>query len=114
MALEINDANIDETLANNKVVLVDFYASWCGPCRVLGPIIDKLSEENTDEDILITKVNSEESKDSVTKYSIRNLPTLLFFKNGELVDRLVGVHRLEVLKEKLDSLSNEVDTETEK
>lgn len=113
MTLEITDSNIDEILGEKKVTLIDFHASWCGPCRMLGPVIDKLSEDNTNDGIIIGKIDSEDNKESVIKYSIRNLPTLLFFKDGELVDRLVGFQRLEVLKEKLENLINEANISSE-
>lgn len=113
MALEITDSNIDEILDNNKITLVDFYASWCGPCRVLGPIVDKLAEENTDEDIAIMKLNTEENSESVSKYSIRNLPTILIFKEGKVVEKLIGLQSKEVLKEKLKNLSDEAELTSE-
>lgn len=113
MALEITDANIEGILANKNVTLVDFYADWCGPCRMVGPVVDKLSEENNNEDIVIGKLNIEENRDTTVKYGVRNIPTLLFFKGGEVVERLTGVQSIETLREKLETLSNEVDTTTE-
>jgi len=89
MALEITDSNIAEIINKNKITVVDFWAEWCGPCRILGPIIDELSNENSD--IAIGKLNVDENSTISVKYGIRGIPAVLFFKDGELVDRVVGV-----------------------
>ena len=89
MALQITDANFQELKAADKPLVVDFWAEWCGPCRMIAPIIDELAEKYADK-VNIGKMNVDENNDVVSEYSIRNIPTLLFFKNGELVDKHVG------------------------
>ena len=90
MALEINDST-SETIVkqSDKLVVLDFWAQWCGPCRQVAPIIDELAIEY-DSRVVIGKVNVDESTEITSQYSIRNIPTVLFIKNGELVDKLVG------------------------
>lgn len=91
MALEINSKNIKEVLDTDKLVVLDFWASWCGPCKMIAPIIEELSTEFAD-DVVIGKINTEDedNDDLVADYSIRNLPTILFVKNGAVVDKMVG------------------------
>lgn len=90
MAKVINDANIAEVLASGKPVVIDFWATWCGPCRVLGPTVEEIAEEYADKAI-VAKCNVDDCEDISMKYGIRNIPTLVFIKNGEVVDRTVGV-----------------------
>ena len=90
MAKVINDANIAEVLASGKPVVIDFWATWCGPCRVLGPTVEEVAEEYADKAI-VAKCNVDDCDDISMKYGIRNIPTLVFIKNGEVVDRTVGV-----------------------
>lgn len=90
MAKVINDANIAEVLASGKPVVIDFWATWCGPCRVLGPTVEEVAEEYADRAI-VAKCNVDDCEDISMKYGIRNIPTLVFIKNGEVVDRTVGV-----------------------
>ena len=91
MALEINDSNFQEVvLDSDKPVMVDFWAEWCAPCKALAPILDEVSDELAGK-IVITKVNLDENQDLAMKYSIRSIPTLLLFKNGELLDMQVGL-----------------------
>ncbi|GAB5556267.1 MAG: thioredoxin [Schleiferiaceae bacterium] len=102
MALEFTDSNFDElVLKSDKPVLVDFWAEWCGPCRMVGPIVEELSNDY-DGKAVIGKVNVDENQDVAAKYGIRNIPTLLVFKNGEIVDKQVGVAPKNVLAGKLD------------
>ncbi len=90
MALEINDANFDElVLKSTKPVLVDFWAEWCGPCRMVGPIVEELANEYGDKAV-IGKVNVDHNPNISTNFGIRNIPTILFFKNGVVVDKQVG------------------------
>ena len=90
MAQVINDANFAEILASPKPVVIDFWATWCGPCRVLAPTVEEVAEEMSGKAI-VAKCNVDDCEDISIKYGIRNIPTLIFIKNGEVVDRTVGV-----------------------
>lgn len=103
MALQFTDATFDEVLSNNTVVVADFWAEWCGPCRMVGPSIEQLAEEYAGK-AAIGKVDIEENDDLATQYAIRNIPTVLFFKNGQLVDKMVGAAPKAAYEEKLKSL----------
>ncbi|RGM48832.1 MULTISPECIES: thioredoxin [Bacteroides] len=89
MALEITDNNFKEILAEGKPVVIDFWAPWCGPCKMVGPIIDELAGEYEGQ-VVIGKCDVDENGDVATEFGIRNIPTVLFFKNGKLVDKQVG------------------------
>jgi len=90
MALEFTDANFQETvLDNDKLSVIDFWAPWCGPCKMVGPIIDELAQEY-DGKVSIGKVNVDNNPEISQKYGVRNIPTILFIKNGEVVDKKVG------------------------
>lgn len=100
--IELKAADFDATIAGGTVV-VDFWAPWCGPCRMLAPVIEELAED-FDGKAKICKVNTDEEQDIAIKYGIRSIPTLLFFKNGELVDQMVGASSKQILADKINSL----------
>jgi thioredoxin 1 len=103
MALELTDSNFDElVLKSDKPVLVDFWAEWCGPCRMVGPIVEELAGEYEGKAV-IGKVDVDSNPGISTKFGIRNIPTLLVFKNGEIVDKQVGAVPKHILKGKLDA-----------
>jgi thioredoxin 1 len=103
MALEITDANFEElVLKSDKPVLVDFWAEWCGPCRMVGPVVEELSKDYEGKAV-VGKVNVDNNSGISAKYGIRNIPTILFFKNGEVVEKHVGVAAKNVLADKLNT-----------
>jgi len=104
MALEITDANFDElVLKSDKPVIVDFWAVWCGPCRMVGPIVNEIGEDYKDT-IVVGKVDVDNNPGVAAKYGIRNIPTILFFNNGEVVDKQVGAVPKQVLVGKVEPL----------
>ncbi|KMQ69257.1 thioredoxin [Chryseobacterium sp. FH2] len=103
MALEITDSSFQETvLKSDKPVLVDFWAVWCGPCRTLGPIIEDVATDFEGKAV-VGKVDVDNNQEISMQYGIRNIPTVLIFKNGEVVDKIVGVAPKEVIAEKLSA-----------
>jgi len=104
MALELTDTSFEEKVLNSdKPVLVDFWAEWCGPCRMVGPIIDEISNEY-DGKAVIGKMDVDSNQEFAAKYGVRNIPTVLFFKDGEMVERKVGVAPKDSYTEVLDNL----------
>ncbi len=103
MAQTITSNNIEELIATGKPVVIDFSATWCGPCKRIAPLIDTLAEKYADQAI-IGKTDIEEEEDLAMKYGIRNVPTVLFIKGGEVVDKQVGVASLAVFEEKLNAI----------
>jgi thioredoxin 1 len=103
MELIFDNANFEEKAINaDKVVMVDFWAEWCGPCRMVGPIVEELANEYGDQAV-IGKVNVDENPEISMRFGIRNIPTILFLKNGEVVDKQVGAVPKHQLEEKLKS-----------
>ena len=103
MAVEFTDSNFDELVLNSdKPVLVDFWAEWCGPCRMVGPIVEELATEYEGKAV-VGKVNVDNNQEIAGKFGIRNIPTLLVFKGGEIVDKQVGVVPKNVLAGKIDA-----------
>jgi thioredoxin 1 len=104
MALEITDANFETTvLKSDKPVMVDFWAAWCGPCRMVGPIIDEISTDYSDRAV-VGKVDVDSNQEFAAKYGVRNIPTVLVFKDGEVVDRHVGVVSKDTYTNAIDAL----------
>ena len=104
MALELTDANFDQTvLKSDQPVLVDFWAEWCGPCRMVGPIVEELAKEYEGKAV-IGKLDVDNNPGVSAQFGIRNIPTILFFKNGEIVDKQVGAVPKSVLAGKINSL----------
>lgn len=103
MTIHVTDQNWEETLKNNVAVVADFSATWCGPCRMLAPKIDAAAEAYAGR-IAVCKVDVEECPEISEKYSIRNVPTVLYFKNGELVDKTVGAIDQATLTAKFEAL----------
>ncbi len=103
MALEFTDDNIMEIIDSGKPVVIDFWAEWCGPCRMVAPSIAELSKEYGDR-VAIGKMDVDEHSDIPSKYGIRNIPTVLFIKNGEVVDKQVGAAPKAVLEEKVKAM----------
>ncbi len=104
MAFTFTDENVDEIIASGKPVIIDFWATWCGPCMSMAPTIDALAEEYADK-VVIGKYNIDEESDLSTKYRIMSIPTLLFFKGGQKVDiRLVGAQSRDALETKIKEL----------
>ena len=102
-AVELNDSNFEElVLKSDKPVLVDFWAEWCGPCRMVGPVVEEIAGEYGDKAV-VGKIDVDANQDLSVKYGIRSIPALLFFKNGEVVDNVIGAVPKNVLTQKLEA-----------
>ena len=100
----LTDANFTEEVLQFKgVVLVDFWATWCGPCRMLGPVVEELAKEYEGR-VKVCKLNIDEGMETSTKYRISSVPTIIFFKDGEVVGQVVGLQSKAALQEKINSL----------
>ena len=102
MATELNSSNFDSTIANG-VTVVDFWAPWCGPCRMVAPIIEELASEYSGR-ANVGKVNTDENQDIAIRFGIRSIPTIMFFKDGQQVDMVIGAVSKDVFVEKLNAL----------
>ena len=100
--IELNNSNFEATVKNG-VSLVDFWAPWCGPCRMIAPVIEELAVDFEGK-ANICKVNTDDEQDLAVKYGIRSIPTIIFFKNGEVVDQMVGASSKAAIAEKINSL----------
>ena len=100
MAKVATNTNFDDLLQDGKLVIVDFWATWCGPCRMLSPLLDEVEEEMADK-VTVVKVNVDDADEIAMRYRIMNIPTLLFFKSGQLVDKTVGAMPKNVLVDKI-------------
>lgn len=101
--LAITDASFNDILAQGKPMVVDFWATWCGPCRKVGPYIEQLAEKY-DGQVIVGKVDVDENDELAVQFRIQSIPTILFIKGGEVVDRQVGAAPLAMLEEKLQKL----------
>ncbi len=103
MALAITKENYSETISQGLPVVIDFWAEWCGPCRAISPIIEDLASEYEGR-VIIAKCDVEENEDIVTQYGVRNIPTIIMLKGGQMVDKQVGATTKDALKTKIDAL----------
>lgn len=104
MAIEINAENFEEVvMSSDQPVMVDFWAEWCGPCRMIGPVVDKIADAYKGKAV-VGKVNVDTNQEISQKFGVRSIPTIVFIKNGEVVDKSVGVAPESVLMDKLDKL----------
>ena len=103
MATEITDSNFKEIISTGPPIVVDFWATWCGPCRMIAPIVEELAKEY-DGKINVGKCDVEECDDIAGEYGIRNIPTILFFKGGQVVDKLVGAASKSKIEDKFKAL----------
>lgn len=103
MALEITDSNVQEYLKGDKPVVIDFWAPWCGPCKAITPIIEELANDYEGR-VIIGKCDVDDNTELPLNYGIRNIPTILFFKNGDVVGKQVGASTKQALIEKINAL----------
>ena len=98
MAIQFNDQTAKEAIASGKVVVIDFWATWCGPCIKLGPVVEELAEKSADRVVAVGQLNIDEDSEIVAENRVRNIPTVPFFKDGEVTDRSVGLVKLSDLE----------------
>lgn len=103
MALAITNENLQEVIGSEQPVVIDFWAEWCGPCRMIAPIIDELATEYEGR-VVVAKCDVEECEEAVAKFGVRNIPTVVFIKGGEVVDKNVGAASKDALKAKVEKL----------
>lgn len=102
--INLNAASFDDAVSADKPVVVDFWAPWCGPCKAITPILEELADELGDS-VTIAKVNVDENQELAARYSVRAIPTILFFKKGEQKDQVVGLTQKDAIKSHINALS---------
>ena len=100
--IQVTDTDFEKTINDNELVLVDFWAPWCGPCRLIAPMIDEIAEENAGS-VKVVKINIDDSPSLATKHNVSSIPTLIVFNNGAAVNQWVGAQPKQVLQEELDA-----------
>jgi len=103
--VKLSDADFDTGVKAQPLMLVDFWAEWCGPCRMIAPILEELAGEYADR-LAVGKVNVDENRQTAARFGIRSIPTLLFFRDGTRVDQVIGAHPKGTIKAKIDQLLN--------
>jgi thioredoxin 1 len=101
-AIELTDSNFEQIINSDKPVLVDFWAEWCGPCKMIGPVVEELAGDYAGRAV-IAKLNVDENPQMTAKFGVRSIPTLLVFKNGQIVDKQIGAVPKSVLAQKLEA-----------
>ncbi len=99
--IKVTDDTFQDTVQNNELVLIDFWAPWCGPCKAIAPVLEEISEEHSN--IVIAKMNTDENPNISSQHGIMSIPTMMIFKNGQLVDRLVGALPKPAILQKLEA-----------